>query len=245
MRTILTIVLAAITAYGSAQTNDVKRVLCIGNSFTFFSDSPQKLVDIAKSEGHTIEMNAIYVGGYTFNRHLNDLKTISAIESGRYDYAFLQDQSQMHARYANDTVRFALAKRDTKELAERIRMYSANVNIMLECTWSYTQGDCGGFGTLENFDNLLQKGADLLANDIEAEVSPIGKAFSIARKNRPDIDLYDPDQKHQSAYGTYLKSCVNYLLIYHQPFGRNTDSCGLDEEKCSYLRKVAEEVVKP
>lgn len=96
---------------------------------------------------------------------------------------------------------------------------------------------------MENFDRLLQNGAKAIAKKCDVDVSPIGKAFAIARAERPDINLYFPDDKHQSDYGTYLKSCVNYLLIYGQPFTANASDCGMNPEWCSYLRKVAEKVV--
>lgn len=243
MRKTLTLCLLLMAGMSFAQNIQSKKVLCIGNSFTYFFDSHEKLVEIAKSEGYEIKMRAVYEGGYTFNRHLHDLKTLASIESGNYDYAFIQDQSQMHARYASDTVRWSLAKDDTKMLAARIRMYSPNVNLYLEHTWAYTAGDFGGFGSLEKFDEMLDQGANMLASNIESGVSPIGKAFAIARQERPDINLYEPDDKHQSAYGTYLKSCVNYLIIFGKPFGDNTSACGLDAVICKYLRSLAERVV--
>lgn len=240
---LLLFVSVALVAIAQAQVTDTLRVLCIGNSFTYFSDSPAKLVEVARSQGHEIVMTALYEGGYTFNDHLHDLKSVRGVEQTGFDCAFLQDQSQMHARYAADPVRFALAKRDTEELADRIRMYSPDARIWLESTWSYTQGNCGGFGTLECFDSLLVQGTAWLAQAARTQVSPIGSAFAIVRQERPDIDLYHPDQKHQSDYGTYLKVCVNYLLIYGRPFSGKVSACGLDAEKCAYLQQVAERVV--
>lgn len=227
----------------NAQMADTLNVLCIGNSFTFFSDSPQKLVEVARSQGHEIVMTAVYEGGYTFNDHLHDMKSVRAVERTGFDCVFLQDQSQMHARYAADTLRFVLAKRDTEELAARVRMYSPEARIWLESTWSYSQGNYGGFGSFDAFDALLVQGTQRLAELSQTLVSPIGKAFAKARQERPDINLYHPDNKHQSDYGTYLKVCVNYLLIYGKPFKGQVASCGMDPEKCAYLQKIAEQVV--
>lgn len=227
----------------NAQVADTLNVLCIGNSFTFFSDSPQKLVEVARSQGHEIIMTAIYEGGYTFNDHLHDMKSVRAVERTGFDCVFLQDQSQMHARYAADTLRFHLAKCDTKELVDRVRMYSPEARIWLESTWSYSQGNYGGFGSFETFEALLIEGTSLLAASCQTMVSPIGKAFTKARQERPDINLYYPDDKHQSDYGTYLKVCVNYLLIYGKSFRGQVATCGMDPEKCAYLQKVAEQIV--
>ncbi len=48
---------------------------------------------------------------------------------------------------------------------------------------------------------------------------------------------------NESHYGTYLKACVNYIMITGQTFNGTPADCGLEPEKAAYLRKVAETVV--
>lgn len=230
-----------------AQQHDTLQVLCIGNSFTYFYDSHERLAEIADSEGHPLKVTAAYVGGYTFHRHLHDLKSINAIERalyvGAYDCVFLQDQSQAFARYGENPKQYRLQEQDTRELVERVRMYSPKARIWLEQTWAYPAGNCGGFDTMESFDRYSAIGAKRLARQNRTAVSPIANAFAIVRSERPDIDLYEPDRKHQSLMGTYLKSCVNYLLIFGGSYSANTANCGIEAEKAQYLRSVAERVV--
>lgn len=222
---------------------EVKQVLCVGNSFTFFHDSYKRLAELAESQGHQLKVNAQFVGGYTFLRHINRDETMSAITYNRFDYVFLQDQSQTPALLGQSPKRCKLLAEDAKELADRVRCYSPDATIWIEQTWSYSAGNYGGFGSHEEFDRCLEKGTKLMAKKAKTQVSPIGKAFRICRTERPDINLYDPDEKHQSALGTYLKSCVNYLLIFKEPFTDSATDCGYDSEKCAYLRKLAERVV--
>ena len=59
----------------------------------------------------------------------------------------------------------------------------------------------------------------------------------------PDIELLADDAKHQNAYGSYLKACVNYLMIFRTPFDAQASACGLDPEKTARLRTVAERSV--
>lgn len=235
-----------VSVIASAQP-DTLRVLCVGNSFTYFYNSHEKLVAIAASEGHHLNVTAAYVGGYTFNRHLHDLKTLQAIEqaiyAGAYDVVYLQDQSQSFARYAQNPKQYQLICKDTKELVDRVRTYSPKARIWLEQTWAYSGLNYGDFGSYEAFDSYLCKGTKLLAKATHTSVSPIGKAFAVVRSERPDLNLYEPDEKHQSLMGTYLKSCVNYLLIYGIPFSAETDCCGVDSEAARYLQKVAERIV--
>lgn len=228
---------------GASAQEKTLQVLCIGNSFTFFHDSNVRLEEIAASQGHSLKAKACVVGGYTFYRHLNRDETLSTLHSGKYDVVFLQDQSQTPAVYAAHPKESRLIAQDAVELAERIRCYSHDADIYIEHTWSYPAGNCGGFGSLKNFDQLLRDGSKKMAKKAHTKVSPIGEAFAIARAERPDIELLDPDKKHQSALGTYLKSCVNYLLIYGEAFHGDVANCGYDAASCAYLRSVAERVV--
>ncbi len=223
------------------------KILCIGNSFTYVEEAHQKLVDLAASQGRRIRMNAQYVGGFTFGRHLRRDETLNAIErpgpNDVFDYVFLQNQSQLHARYGENPARFPYVLADAKELVGRIRQYSPEAVIFLESTWSYPASDCGGFGSLEAFDRLSDTGTEALAEACGTRVSYIGRAFALARTMCPDIELLADDAKHQNAYGSYLKACVNYLMIFRTPFDAQASACGLDPEKTARLRTVAERSV--
>ncbi len=249
MRKILHIILLLVLTctVASAQMKDTLRVLCIGNSFTYVGEAHNKLVELAASQGHFIRMNAQYVGGYTFARHLQRIETISAIERSSskdaYDYVFLQNQSQLHARYGSDPKRYPYVLADAKELSGRIRQYSPGAVIFLESTWSYPDDDFGGFGSLEVFDHLSDKGTEALAKACKAKVSYIGRAFTLARSECPDIPLLAGDGRHQIALGSYLKACVNYLLIYGVHFDEGASPCGLDPDMTARLRSVAQQAV--
>lgn len=229
----------------AVEASDTTRVLCIGNSFTFVGVAHEKLAEIALSQGHYLDLKAAYVGGYTFRRHLVDLKTIKAIEvfNNPYDCVFLQNQSQVNALYARDPKQHREALKDAVQLTGRVREYSPEARIWMESTWSYEAFDCGSFGTLEEFDRMLLKGTKAFAKAAHTLVSPIGSAFAVARSERPDINLYGDDLKHQSDYGSYLKACVNYLLIFGEKFHGEVSPCGLNPEACAYLRSVAERTI--
>lgn len=230
---------ACISLCASAQ--DTLRVLCIGNSFTYVDSAQAKLRSLAAAEGHTLLINTQVKGGYTFHRHLRRDETLSALVYYSYDVAFLQDQSQTPAIYAQCPRRGRVIRDDAQELASRIRFYSPNVRLIMEQTWAYYPGNYGGFGSYDCFDNLLAKGTKQLAHAIKADMSPIGEAFRLCRESYPEINLYAPDGKHQSAYGAYLKACVNYLMLYPAPFTAE-ENCGLDADKCAKLRQVAEKL---
>ena len=229
------------TAIHSVMAEDC--VLCIGNSFTYVNDAPQLLTDIASSQGHTMKVVSSLEGGYTLKRHLIHDKTLNAISDGNFDYVFLQDQSQTPAYYGEAPRRCRLVARDAKELANRVRIYSRNATIWMEQTWAYEAYNYGSFGSWEQFDRMLHRGAKKMARKAHVRLSPIGEAFALCRLEHPEINLYEADRHHQSASGAYLKACVNYLLIYQQPFTSEASNCNLDAQQAATLRHVAERTV--
>ena len=226
----------------SASAQDTLRVLCIGNSFTYVDSTDVKLKAIAAAEGHTLIINAQTQGGYTFQKHLRRDQTLSAIIYYTYDVAFLQDQSFTPALYAQNPRNGRVILDDAKELAARIRFYSPSVRLIMEQTWAYESKDYAHFGSYEAFDQLLAKGTKQIARGIKADISPIGEAFRLCREHYPEIDLYQADRQHQSAYGAYLKACVNYLMLYRSPFTAE-ENCGLDAAKCAQLRQLATKII--
>ena len=161
-----------------------------------------------------------------------------------FDYVFLQDQSQAPAKVGKDRKKHAQLIKDMAAVAEMVRDASPECKPMVECTWAYPGKDNGGFESYEAFYAYAKKGAKTMAKAIgNSKISPIADAFDIVRNERPDINLYHTDSYHQSKEGSYLKSCVNYLMLFGIPFGVNAAECHLDKDVAAYLRSVAERVV--
>lgn len=238
---------------GTARPTDTLRVLCIGNSFTYVYQAPFMLKQLAWSRGHYIEMRAALRGGYNFGDHLGMQGTDEAIREGGYDYVFLQNQSQTNAWYGQDSVKNRQTLQDAEELVRRIRKYSPNAKIVIESTWSYPGGNCGGFGSLERYDELMEQGSRWIAEKVDGRVSYINRAFERARALYPGMAIYGGDAKHQSAYGSYLKACVNYSVLYgealpvamkKQKGNEANPNLWFDEEVARQLRHAASEAVK-
>ena len=230
---------------GNKDPKDTKRVLAIGNSFSHYHDPSWKLVEIAFAEGHKIEMFGHFKGSQTFENHLSLWLTTVAINMGKFHYAFIQDQSASHANYASDKTANAATLTNSQALKDKILAKVPTCNVILENTWSFagSNGNYGGFTSFENFDKLLLSGSLSIAKSIGSPVSPVGQAFKLARERHPEIELYHSDVKHQGPYGAYLKACVNYLVLYGEPFGSTPADCGLNPTYTAKLRAVAEDTV--
>ena len=235
---------ALVNDFGTEAPKDTLKVLCIGNSFTYYCGTPAMLKEIAWSEGHFIDISASLKGGWTMAKHLSLETTDDMIAEGGWDYMLLQDQSLVPAKVGPDPKGMAQQIREMEAVAVKVRTLSPECKAVVENTWAYWKYDFGSFKSLDDFDKNGKKGAKILAKAVgNAEVSPIGQAFRIVRAERPDINLYHTDKHHQSVLGSYLKSCVNYLVLYGQPFGDSVSDCLLDPETAAYLRSVAERVV--
>ena len=234
---------ASVRLLGTTAPKDTTRILCVGNSFTYVSQASWMLKEIAWNEGHYLDIQDALKGGQTFGQHLNLTVTEQKINDGSYEYVFLQNQSQTNAWFAQDKKKNGQILDDALELSARIRKHSASAKLIFESTWSYPGKNNGGFASLKEFDELLEKGTAIMARKAKGSVSPIGKAFRICRQQYPDIALLADDDKHQSQYGSYLKACVNYLIIFKKAFTGNPQDCSLDPQKTAKLREIAEKVV--
>lgn len=234
---------AFVMDYGTVQPKDTTKVLCIGNSFTYYLSCPQMLKDIAWKEGHYLDVSASVKGGWTMEKHLTYPTTEDEINQGGYDVVFLQDQSQSAAQVGSDRRKYAANVTNMAAVADKVRSVSEDCRVVLECTWAYAGKNNGGFSCVTEFYENAGKGIKVMARAADADVSPIRDAFRMANIERPDILLFADDGYHQSIYGSYLKSCVNYLVLFGEPFGENPSDCGVDPKKAAALRNIAETVV--
>ena len=234
---------AYIMDYGTVAPKDTTKVLCIGNSFTYYQSCPQMLKDIAWKEGHYLDVSASLKGGWSMGKHLTYPTTEDEIGRGGYDVVILQDQSQSAAQVGSDRKKYAENVTNTVAMAQKVRSSSEDCRLLLECTWAYAGKNNGGFGCVTEFYKNAGKGIKVMARAAKADVSPIRDAFRLANIERPDILLFADDGYHQSIYGSYLKSCVNYLVLFGEPFGENPSDCGIDPKKAAALRNIAETVV--
>lgn len=223
---------------------DSKKILVLGNSFSFYYAPVWMLLELARSQGHNIDLRMNVKGGQTFSNHLSLTLSRAAVQEGGYDAAFLQDQSTMHSNYYKSPSSAASKStlEDTETLVEHIRKSSTACKMILESTWSYPSSNYMGFGSYEAFDNALQGGTALIADKVDVEISPIGKAFAAAREE--GFTLYYSDDKHQSEYGAYLSACVNYLMLYGGDFieGPSAD-CNLPHKAAQKLREIAKNTI--
>ena len=226
---------------GTAAPKVTRRVLALGNSFSYYNNPLWYLQEIAAREGNFVDLQGHVKGSQNLFQHAALSLSNEAVGLGGYDFAFLQDQSENPAIFALSGT--ASIRDAAVALADKVRAASPACQVILENTWSFN-GKAGSYGgSLASFDGYLASGTKAMAQAASAWVSPIGQAFARCRELYQSVNLYHTDNKHQSAYGAYLKACVNYLVLFGERFSSDPADCGINPQVAADLRAIAEEIV--
>lgn len=197
-----------------------RRVLFIGNSYTYTNDLPNTLKQLALSLNDTLEVDSYALGGATFNTLANSPNTLAKLQLGNWDYVVLQGQSQEPAfppvQVANDTYPYA------KKLDSLVHVYNPCAETVFFMTWGRKNGDaanCAAYPpvcTYEGMQQRLRESYLEMTQDNHATCSPVGVAWRNVRNQFPAIELYSPDESHPAMNGTYLAACTFYSTIYQK-----------------------------
>lgn len=232
----------SVAAYPGVALKDVKKIGVIGNSFTHYFASPYVLKELARSQGHELDLRINSKGSQYFSNHLTLERSKKVYEEGGYDYVLMQEQSTRYADYIKNPDPKALS--DCRGLSAAFREKSPSAKIILENTWAFPSGNWNGYGSSDSFlADLLAGTMSIATDDNNVDwVSPIGVAFNNAAK-QGITDMYYTDNKHPNRNGIYLKACVNYLVIFGERFTDGVSDCGCEPTLAAKLRAIAEETV--
>ncbi len=235
------LVLLVIDLHG--QDDSSQRILFVGNSYTYFWNLPQHVSSMAESQGMALVTTQSTAGGSHWGHHWRgerELETIRVLREGDYDAVVLQNHSMSTINRADSMMIFG------KKLAEIID--SVGAKIFIYETWA------------REWDpymlNSITVKYEELANEINAEVIPVGRTWKRALELRPGLPLYDDDGSHPSPLGTYLTACVFYTfltsedpvglpnrLITKDGNGEKTYINIQSQQNAIFCQKVAREVV--
>lgn len=231
-----------VAAYPGTALKDVKKVAILGNSFTHYFASAFLLKELARSQGHELDIRVHAKGSQYFSNHLELERSRDVWSETGYDFVIMQEQSTRYSDYTKNPQTSILA--DCKALSAKFRNGSPSARIILENTWAFPKTNWNNYGSSAAFQAQLLEGTKAIAeaDDNVDWVSPIGAAFDKAYAEGI-TDLFFTDSKHPSRNGAYLKSCVNYLVIFGERFDDKASAGGCDPTVAARLRSIAEETV--
>lgn len=227
----------------SVQAQKKKKVLFIGNSYTYVNNLPQVLADLALSFGDTVVYDSSAPGGYTFQNHVGDANTLTKIKSQNWDVVVLQAQSQEPsfppAQVMSATYPYA------DRLVDSVRKYSPCANLLFYMTWGRQNGDaanCGFYPPLCTYAGMqarLRESYMMFKDSFMTGVAPVGVAWKKIRASNPTINLYDPDESHPAFAGTYLAASVFYSSIFLKASTSSTYIASLNATDAAAMRTTA------
>lgn len=229
---------------GHSQTDTSKKILFVGNSYTYFWNLPQVTTAMMQAKKMPFTAQQSTAGGAHWGHHYRNergLQTKSKIQSGDYDIVILQNHSRSTIDRPDSLMYFGTL------FDQMIKKSGAQTYLYM--TWA------------RSWDPYMQAPIKAkymeLAEKIGATIVPVGPAWERARSLRPELDLYDPDGSHPSTLGTYLTACVFYgVLTGESPIGLPTRLASKDQdgeflflniqsgETALFFQNVADEIVK-
>jgi hypothetical protein len=228
-----------ILSFGQGHT---KKVLFLGNSYTFVNNLPQMIADVAISTGDTLIYDSNTISGYTLDQHFADTNSTNKIRAGGWDYVVLQDQSQIPALPEYAPI-------GAIQLAILIKEFNPCARTLFYMTWGRKNGDalnCPSWPpvcTYEGMDSLLHLSYLDMAMTTHSEVSPVGSVWKYIRQNVPGIELYQSDESHPSLAGSYVAACCFYTSIFKSDPTFITYDSGLSSSDAANIRSGAKIVV--
>lgn len=233
-------------SFDSFETNP-KRVLWIGNSYTYVNDLPQMTVKAAQSAGDDFTYESNTPGGYSFQGHCQN-HSITLIQQGGWDIVILQGQSEEPSfpPFQVEAETFPYAQ----QLVESIYHYNdSTVEPMFYMTWGHKNGDPRNasnyppLATYEGMDSLLFDRYMYMGHTFNASVCPVGRVWHYLRDNHPEIELYQSDDSHPSVAGSYVSACAFYTMIFEKDPTRISFCSTLDTATASIIRSTVKTIV--
>lgn len=245
MRTLLLVVsfCFGMSVFGFGQEETAPRVLFIGNSYTYFWNLPQTVGAMATAMDVPLITRQSTAGGVNLGQHWRgekELNTQSLIRQGDFDAVILQDHSMRAIEYPDSLLHFG------QLFGELAKEEEAKTYIYM--TWARQWDPYMQAPIAEQYTRL--------AEQLDANLIPVGLAWERSRALRPELPLFDPDGSHPSPTGTYLTACVVFgKLTGMSPIGLPhrltvTDANGeklylniQSRQDALFCQKVAEEVL--
>jgi len=242
-----TFILCSITLFGQ----QTKRVLFLGNSYTYVNNLPQLLTDMAGSTGKTLIFDIHAPGGYYLGEHLTNPTSLAKIAGGDWDHVVLQDQSMALAypsTYMNG-IPYSV------KLDSIIKVHNPCAQTMFYSTWGRKPGDtylCTPpecpvdtwiTRTYYEMDSTITSHYKVFADSVKAAMTPVGAAWRYIRQNYPTIELFQSDDSHPSLAGSYAAACCFYATLFRSDPTFITFNPGLSVTDATNIKYAVKQVV--
>ena len=214
-----------------------RSVLFVGNSLTYVNDLPRLTRSFAAANPlhASLTVWSVVSSGAPLSELWRSGEVVRMLRLHRPDVLVLQGQSTEPLTAQSEFFLHAeLLKTEADKVGAR--------TILFE-TWArppgddfYSRPESGGSPAI--MQRRLDDTYEWLANQLNAEVSPVGQSFEVALTRLPDVPLLDGTQ-HPTVAGSYLAAAVLFHSLFHSSPLETTFTAGLPESSAIALQRVA------
>ena len=95
------------------------------------------------------------------------------------------------------------------------------------------------FRDFAQMQDTLNAAYTAIANELSALLCPVGMAWKLALEENPDAPLWEDDEGHPSAAGSYLTACTFYALLFGATPEGLAYSGGLSQSQAINYQRLA------
>lgn len=218
-----------------------RRVLFIGNSYTYVNDLPAVLAKLSEASTPRLVTQSVTVGGATLENHWTTGTATARIDEKGWYAVVLQGQSVEPILPGSTFATYA------QKLADRAT--AAGAWPVFYGTWARAAGDplyaeTWSGGTPDAMQDELTAAYGAAATAGKAGIAKVGEAFRISLKERPAVVLHQTDGSHPTVAATWLAACVFYGVLAGKPVPTTAIvPSGVSADDATWLRGVAARVL--
>ncbi|MGV3697983.1 DUF4886 domain-containing protein [Flavobacterium sp.] len=228
----------------TVSAQQTRKVLFLGNSYTYANNLPQMISQLAASTGDILIYDSNLIGGYTLEDHFASTVSRNKILSNDWDYVVLQEQSQRPAFIIPSAFMGGFSN-----LKTFIGQNKPCAQVTSFMTWGYLNGDSQNCAsnptacTYTGMQNLISDRYMQMSEIFDSEVTPAGAVWKFVKENYPEINLYVPDGSHPSLEGSYLAACCFYTSLFRKDPTLISNNYGLDSGTASIIKNATKSIV--
>jgi hypothetical protein len=200
-----------------------RKVLFLGNSYTFVNDLPALTAAMAASAGDSLLYDSNTPGGYTLGwqpiAHSTDPSSLAKISQQGWDFVVLQEQSQIPAiTVLRDSCMFPASI----ILHDSVKSANPCSRVLFFQTWGrrfggvqcFTTNYCSpDFADFYMMQDSITRSYKVIADSLNDWIAPVGEAWRFVIQNYGMV-LHSGDASHPNFKGSYLAACVFYDIIF-------------------------------
>lgn len=221
-----------------------KKILFIGNSYTYENEMPDMFEHIAISKGKNVFVSSVTKGKATLLSQSKRAQVYKAIRKKKWDYVVIQGYSR--DMLADDSTMINKTLPALEKIMRAIRRNNSRTKILLFMTWGYRNGFKldPNTDTYEEMTLAIKRKMLELKKKYRVPIVPVGMAWRDSRNKRADLPLYVEDGAHPNENGSYLAACTFFSAIFNESSVGSAYYHNLSPELCFYLQSVASKNVQ-